>query len=81
MTINRIPVPNDLAGHVFHHSQSKNLKVDDVAFDNAIELILYLFIGKVCQTEPHLQKKLYGIAELFTDDLPVMMKNQLKKSS
>ena len=56
-------------------------EIKDAAFDNALELILYLFIDKVCQTEPHLQVKLYEIAELFIDDLPVMMRNQLKKVS
>jgi hypothetical protein len=56
-------------------------EIKDAAFDNALELILYMFIDKVCQTEPHLQEKLYAMAELFIDSLPDMMKNQLKKVS
>jgi len=54
-------------------------EIKDAAFDNALELILYMFIDKVCQTEPHLQDKLYAMAELFIENLPGMMKNQLKK--
>jgi len=56
-------------------------EIKDAAFDNALELILYLFIDKVCQTEPHLQEKLYAMAEVFIDNLPDMMRNQLKKVS
>jgi hypothetical protein len=56
-------------------------EIKDAAFDNALELILYMFIDKVCRTEPHLQEKMYAMAELFIDDLPGIMKNQLKKVS
>ncbi len=56
-------------------------EIKDAAFDNALELSLYMFIDKVCQTEPHLQDKLYAMAELFIENLSGMMKNQLKKVS
>ncbi len=56
-------------------------EMKDAAFENALELMLYMFIDKICQTEPHLQEKLYEMAELFIDNLPDLMKNQLKKSS
>ena len=46
----------------------------DAAFDNALELILYLFIDKICQSEPHLQEKLFALAEFFIDSLQQMMR-------
>jgi hypothetical protein len=56
-------------------------EIKDVAFENALELILFLFIDKICQSEPDLQEKLYVMAELFIDNLPEMMRNQMKKVS
>ena len=56
-------------------------EIKDAAFDNAMEIILYMFVDKICQTEPQLQQKLYMMADLFIDDLPNLMKNQLKKCS
>lgn len=56
-------------------------EIKDAAFDNAMEIILYMFVDKICQSEPHLQQKLYMMADLFIDDLPDLMKNQLKKCS
>jgi len=56
-------------------------ELKDAAFDNALELILYLFIDKICQSEPHLQERLYVMAELFIDNLPEMMRDQMKKVS
>jgi urate oxidase len=56
-------------------------EIKDAAFDNALELILYLFIDKIFQSEPHLQEKLYAMAELFIDSLPDLMRIQLKKVS
>ena len=34
-------------------------EIKDVAFENALEL----FIDKVCQSEPHLQERLFAMAE------------------
>jgi len=56
-------------------------ELKDAAFDNALELILYLFIDKICQSEPHLQEKLFALAELFIDSLPQMMRDQIKMAS
>lgn len=56
-------------------------ELKDAAFDNALELILYLFIDKICQSEPHLQQKLFALAELFIDSLPQMMRDQIKMAS
>ena len=56
-------------------------EMKDAAFDNALELILYLFIDKAVQAEPHLQQKLYELADLFISTLPNLMRDQLKQVS
>ncbi len=51
------------------------------AFESALELILYLFIDKVIQSEPHLQQKLYELADVFVSTLPDLMRDQLRQVS
>ncbi|MPM60017.1 IS4 family transposase ISGur1 [bioreactor metagenome] len=56
-------------------------EMKDTAFDNAMELILYLFIDKVAQAEPQLQQRLYELADLFISTLPDLMRDQLRRAS
>ncbi len=56
-------------------------EMKDAAFDNAMELILYLFIDKVAQAEPQLQQRLYELADLFISTLPDLMRDQLRRAS
>ncbi len=56
-------------------------EIRDSSFEYAFTLLLYMFIDRVCESNPALQEQLFKLAEAFIDDLPTLMRDQLRRAS
>jgi hypothetical protein len=56
-------------------------EIQDSSFEYAFTLLLYMFIDQVCKSNQALQEQLFQQAEAFIDDLPTLMRDQLKRAS